>query len=457
MRSISFLLLCAVASAGPVEFGLAQYNAALDARNLKVRIKYDVSLEPAESFRIEPYAAGGAHITGGDLRGLMYALLEAADQIRATGRLKQTHSVASIAIRAVRRFARDNLSDWQPYFEMLARDRFNRFTLIYTEPPLLDQAGLEKLRTISQLASDYGVDFTLALWYPPDDSIEKIVKACPLIRSIQIREPSHDLDVYRTRVFKPLRSVGHRIALDPDPEIIETARAENVALPVDPHGWPPNFEIEAPVDYASHGEFYWLWGRLGYDSKTKPAHSEDADEIKAAAQIVNSLAISRGGSNEWAAFLRPGEVANSLAMAAAEIESSKVPDLQLLAKIARDAATKRGAAAGAEESPISRPAIVHTVVHSATPDQTINLTLQIAPITDLRVVRLHYRALTASTSVVMEKPAGLSISFAIPPQLNDLLYYFEFVDKNDRSWIDPDPLTAMPYHIVRVQAPVPLQ
>ncbi len=83
--------------AGPVEFGLAQYNAALDARNLKIRIKYDVSLEPAESFRIEPYAAGGAHISGGDLRGLMYALLEAADQIRATGRMKQTHSVPSIA------------------------------------------------------------------------------------------------------------------------------------------------------------------------------------------------------------------------------------------------------------------------------------------------------------------------------------------------------------------------
>jgi len=97
---IAFLVAPAIAfAAGPVEFAVGEFNAAMAAQTLKQRIKYDVSLEPAETFRIEPYAAGGAHISGGDLRGLMYGLLEAADQIRATGRMKPVHEVPSIAVR----------------------------------------------------------------------------------------------------------------------------------------------------------------------------------------------------------------------------------------------------------------------------------------------------------------------------------------------------------------------
>jgi hypothetical protein len=451
------------ATAGPVEFGLAQYNAALDARNLKQRIKYDVSLEPAESFRIEPYAAGGAHISGGDLRGLMYALLEAADQIRATGRMKQTHSVPSIAIRAIRRFARDDLADWQPYFEMLARDRFNRFTLIFTEAP----TDLEKLRTISQLAADYAVDFTLALWFAPDESIARILAACPMIRTVQIREPAHDLEAYRTRVFKPIHDAGRRIALDLDPEVATVAHQEGIALRSDSlsggPSWPPNFEIEAPADYASHAEFYWLWGRLAYDPKSKPAHGEQPDEVIAAAQIISDIAIARGGTNEWSATIRPVVLANSLATAAGELESSTVPDLQLLAKIARDEATKQRGSGGSEESPAQpRPAVTHTVVHNATPDQTINLTLQIAPIPlasikDFRMVRLHYRALSATSTTIVEKPAALSVSFAIPPQPSDILYYFGIVDQSGRERLEPDPMTTTPFHIIRVQAPALVQ
>jgi hypothetical protein len=462
--SLTLLFLTVTCSAGPVEFGLAQYNAALDARNIKQRIKYDVSLEPAESFRIEPYAAGGAHISGGDLRGLMYALLEAADQIRATGRMKQTHSVPSIAIRAIRRFARDDVSDWQPYFEMLARDRFNRFTLIFTEPP----TDLGKLRTISQLAADYAVDFTLALWFAPDESVARILAACPMIRTVQIRESVHDLDAYRTRVFKPIHDAGRRIALDLDPEVATVAQQEGIAIRSDSvsagPSWPPNFEIEAPADYASHAEFYWLWGRLGYDPKSKPAHGEQPDEVAAAAQIVSNIAIARGGTNEWAATIRPVDLANALATAAGELESSTVPDLQLLAKIARDEATKQRASSNVEESPgpLARPVFTHPIVHNATPDQTINLTLQIAPvplasIKDIRMVRLHYRTLTATSTTIVEKPAALSLSFAIPPQPSDILYYFGIVDQNGRERLEPDPITTTPYHIIRVQAPIPPQ
>lgn len=456
-------------AASPADFGVAEFNAALEARNLKMRIKYDVSLEPPETFRIEPYAAGGAHITGGDLRGLMYGLLEGADQIRTTGRMKQTHSVPSIAIRAVRRFARDDVADWRTYFEMLARDRFNRFTLIYTAPP----ADLEKLKVVSQLAADYGVEFTLALWYEPDESIAKIVSACPALRMLQIRAPSKSVDRYAAYAFKPLREAGRRIALDPDPEITETASAEGVAIRSDVQAWPPNFDIEAPADFASHTEFYWLWGRLGYDPKSKPAHSEDADELKSAAQIVSLLAMARGGSNNWVALtadvtesakLRPVDIGDALSIAAADVESSSILDLQLLAKIARDEATKQRSAVPApavptEEAapPLARPTFTHTVMHISAPDHPIELALQIAPIKDARVIRLHYRLLTVTATTVIEKPAALSVSFTIPPMTADFLYYFEIISRNDRGWFEPDPLTATPYHIVRIQIPPPPQ
>ena len=83
---------------------MAELNAAIDARNFKYKPKFmaELNIEAPETFRIEPYAAGGGHITGGDLRGLMYGLLEAADQIRSTGHLKLTHSIPALALRGVR-------------------------------------------------------------------------------------------------------------------------------------------------------------------------------------------------------------------------------------------------------------------------------------------------------------------------------------------------------------------
>src|SRR5215471_7353395 len=68
------LLACAatLTAGGPVDFGLAELHSALAGRNLKWKVKTELSLDPPENFRIEPYTAGGAQISGGDLRGLMY-------------------------------------------------------------------------------------------------------------------------------------------------------------------------------------------------------------------------------------------------------------------------------------------------------------------------------------------------------------------------------------------------
>jgi hypothetical protein len=509
-QALACVFLSLPCLAGPVDFGLAEYNAALAARNLKWKVKYDVSTDPPETYRIEPYSYGGAHITGGDLRGLMYGLLDAADQVRSTGHLKLTHSVPSTSIRAIRRFARDDLADWRPYFETLARDRFNRFTLIYTEPPGLDRGTLEKLRAISQLAADYGVDFTLGLWYEPSlapgpgptDTLDKIIAASPLIRTFQIRSASHDLDAYRTRVFPPLHRAGHRIALDPDPEIVDAARQAGVAIRTDPPtsttslptGWPPNFDIEAPADFETHAEFYWLWGQLSYDPKSKPEHGENADEFHAAAQIVALIAMAKAPANDWIASIgeavgnrvnnvasakrTPLDICDSLASAAAQLQSSGVSDLQLLATLARDEATRlrasydaaissnappsnanspepllsSGSDSGLPAPPVpARPQLTHAIVHSAPPGQPINLTLQIAPIKDVLVVRLHYRALDSSTTSVIEKPAAASITLTIPPMPSDLLYYFEILNRSNGGWFEPDPSLTTPFHIIHIE------
>src|SRR5580692_9642367 len=138
LRTSVLLLAAAVAAlAGPVDFGTAELDAAIAARNFKYKPKImaELDIQAPETCRIEPYAAGGAHITGGDLRGLMYGLLEAADQMRTTGRLKQTRGAPALTLRGIRLaaapeapwFASDEF--WQSYFARMAHDKFNRLEL----------------------------------------------------------------------------------------------------------------------------------------------------------------------------------------------------------------------------------------------------------------------------------------------------------------------------------------
>ncbi len=134
-------------------------------------------------------------MTGGDLRGLMYGLIEAAEQIRSTGRLKAVHGVPAVAIRGVRIAPQiDDLRDpkffadarWRTYFQTRpARSRINHFNLVVPLP----EARPEYLRFLSQMASDYGVDFTLGLRSPlgvPGElyaGLRKLLDECPMIRA----------------------------------------------------------------------------------------------------------------------------------------------------------------------------------------------------------------------------------------------------------------------------------
>ena len=213
------------AASGPVEFGLSEFQAATAKQRWPVKVKTELSLDPPETFRIEPYTAGGGRVSGGDLRGLMYGLIEASEQIRSLGRLKPTHGVPATPLRSVRFVLASGDMDqpwfssdgfWRTYFQTLARSRFNRFSLAVPrlpEPP-------SRLRWLSQLAAQYAIDFTLALPDPSSDPallrsrLTAILEACPLIRGIEMEAGASPIEFYRDAVVRTVETAGRRVTLD---------------------------------------------------------------------------------------------------------------------------------------------------------------------------------------------------------------------------------------------------
>jgi hypothetical protein len=168
-----------------------------------------------ESVAIAAATQGGRRVvlaSGGDARGLMYAVLELADGVEYADdvirELREARSSAERPFNAVRAIGRpfvSNVEDtwftdrafWPDYFAMLARQRFNRFHLalgfgydtlrwvtdaylLFPYPFLVDVPGhrvravnlpdaerdrnLELLRFISREAVAHGLDFQLGIW-----------------------------------------------------------------------------------------------------------------------------------------------------------------------------------------------------------------------------------------------------------------------------------------------------
>ena len=295
-----------------MDFGISELDAALAARNLHIKYRTELSLNPPQTFSIEPYVSGSARISGGDLRGLMYGLLEAAAQIRETGRFKKTQSAPQAAIRGIHAILPDpNFQEWytsegfwRDYFKMLAANRFNRFVLA---APLDQGRNLRTLHFIAQTAAEYGIDFTLDLDHLATYStVRQVLTECPSIRSIEIAANSAD----REEVAKAIAETGHRIMLDlrgtpqphADPAIPEriicedsdtqdpgscsidhlsSASARQLLLSSDPdyvsHAVAllaarsiPGFEIDVFLDdpaFKQGSLFYVAWGQYSYDPK----------------------------------------------------------------------------------------------------------------------------------------------------------------------------------------------
>ena len=238
-----------VASAAPVAWALQELGRALAGRGIAARKADEGSIEPADlcivaaglhtplasaflksaelSISDVPESLAVVHAnhdgrpvllaSGSDARGLMYALVELADQVsQHDGRgsdliqtLVKRKPLTEQPFNAARSIARLFVSDvedkpwfndremWPTYFSMLAGQRFNRFHLalgigydflrdvtdayfLFTYPFFLAVPGynvravnlpdterdsnLEMLRFISEQAGAHGIDFQLGIW-----------------------------------------------------------------------------------------------------------------------------------------------------------------------------------------------------------------------------------------------------------------------------------------------------
>jgi len=275
---VALLATVSMRAAGPVDFGNAELNAALAERKLKLHVDTELSLNPPETFSITLYKTGMIRVTGGDLRGLMYGLIEASEQIRATGKLKAVSGKPATAVRGVRMTLRSydltqpwftSDAHWRDYFQTLARARLNRISLMISSA----DADIERLRMLSETAGEYGVDFVLGIRHLEGDPqqvyarLRGILDTCPLIRGVEIEAGDEPVQLYEEGVFKALRESGRRVLLDlrnvdDRPDLVRAAAASGTPLSM------PGFEMDAPgPDFmGDHRQLYWNNGRSSYDA-----------------------------------------------------------------------------------------------------------------------------------------------------------------------------------------------
>lgn len=236
------LLATALAGADPSSFGFAEFRNAAAARGLSLPLpKTRLTAGQPECFTIS-----NGEIAASDPRGLMYGLLEAADQVRHNGHVADASASPATPMRGIRYFLHNEDLEktwyyakdyWDQYFALLARSRFNRFNLVfahqtgYLAPPYpfwlalpefpqiraknLSDAqrhrNLEMLQYISNAAAEHGLDFTLGVWEhnaqqrphrqePSTEgltrlnlgpytyaALKQILELCPGITSVQMR------------------------------------------------------------------------------------------------------------------------------------------------------------------------------------------------------------------------------------------------------------------------------
>ncbi len=315
IKAVFAVMLCVVAQAGPTEFGQAELRAAMAERGMSLTITTELNLDQPETFHISAVNSTSARISGGDLRGLMYGLIEAAEQIRTSGKLEATNGEPGLRLRAVRIVPLDTdlatvgfygLDRWTKFFQQLARNRINRATLVL--PP--EKWEGDRIRILSLLAHDYGVDFLIGARTTLGPrtlsaQIRKMLSECVLVRGVQIEVGREPVDFFRTVVFPALQEAGRRVTLDlrgvdARPDVLRAAQAAGVVMElasrtsaaalgnpfhaiatpeseIDPvrarlnilsSAGATGFEVDlAGVNIDSYERVYWTWGRQGYSHR----------------------------------------------------------------------------------------------------------------------------------------------------------------------------------------------
>ncbi len=287
-RGLKFERLKTVPEKGPSAIVVGQRGHSMNVDRLLEKHQVGLSKEP-ESLCVQRLQSGTRHlllIAGADPRGLSYALLDVARTVETTppaGDFAILGSVETPFLReramSVHLFNKDleepwyfDENYWRGYFTMLARDRYNQFTLTFSDQTnyltpiyayLVEVPGfanvrikgvkdiehrkrnLAMLKRIAELAQERGLDFNLGIWaqapvanYPsailvenlPSDpeklaeysaaGLKLILQACPAITDVQFRMNSESgvseklQTMFFQAMFKALREVGRRIKVD---------------------------------------------------------------------------------------------------------------------------------------------------------------------------------------------------------------------------------------------------
>lgn len=172
---------------GPVDFGLAELHRVIEERGLnprsfQVAVEYSLVL-PADGFQIQ-----GQIIRGGSRRGVMYGLLEAADQLRERKALVQLKATPRFEMRSARLRGSDEVlarpeREWSELFTELARARFNRLRI---EVPELTAERSVRLARIAPLAEEHAIDLALKLTEIDAPMVLKLLGESIVFKAVQV-------------------------------------------------------------------------------------------------------------------------------------------------------------------------------------------------------------------------------------------------------------------------------
>lgn len=310
--------------------GIAGSSALADRTLVEQHLELPQAAESLCLHRLKKGGATSLLVSGRDVRGLVYALLEAARAIELAPKTDDVLAAVPEALESPFLQTRSitmhlvnhdleaawyfDEAFWQSYLALLARSRFNNFTLTFADqtnylcPPYaylvavpgfpqvrvegLDakerQRNLNMLKRIAELAQSHGLEFTLGVWTQmpvekfvgasrvtnlpgAEDAarfcaagLREVLRACPAISGVQLRmnaeagvAEDQQAAFYRP-IFSAIHDAGRPVRLDIRfkglrDETIRDAVASGADVTVSTKFWAEHFGLPYhPVSVDSH-------------------------------------------------------------------------------------------------------------------------------------------------------------------------------------------------------------
>jgi hypothetical protein len=173
-----------VSAQTPIDFGRARLRGAVAAHNAspaiaRINVEYSMAL-PQDAFWIQ-----AGVIRGGSQRGIMYGLLEAAEQLSKRRALWQSKAAPRFEIRGARlRLSGENWrrtpEDWRALFAALSKCRFNRLAIEFDG---LTESRVEALSAAAAIAQEYAMDLAVAPGEIDSALLARLLSASPSFRA----------------------------------------------------------------------------------------------------------------------------------------------------------------------------------------------------------------------------------------------------------------------------------